>query len=229
MESIVPFNQIMDAFSSPEDGSYYFLLSTGLLKTSAPSKDVILELKEKGVVVLPRRSKEFDKKLKESFVFEIKDPKIAEKVFETVLHENDSGFDALIKELNLSEGYSAHQKKFSYDALLNWLVKSGVGLPGQQLTPAIAISEIDAKGIPDEMTSLVPVSCNKCSNAVGFVVKFFRISPPCDNLLMEAEVRSILSKNGFEEFNFLGKERKEVISASQCPACKGTDLTWDFK
>jgi hypothetical protein len=229
MESKVSFEEILDAFLSGNNESYSFLMQNSILKCALPTKEQISELKDKGILAIPKKSREFDKKIREKFIYEIQDKTVAEEAFNAVMSDNTALFEKLLSEKDLTELFKRHEKKISKDALINWLLKSGIALPGQELNPKIDVNEIEPKEVPEEMKSLMPISCNNCSNNIGFTPQYFKTTLPCDNLLMEERAKTILSEKGFENFNFLGRERKELISAATCPRCKGSDLSWDFK
>jgi hypothetical protein len=226
MESRALFDDICKAFAS--DGCA-LLLASGIIHCDILTKEAISELREKEIFIIPRRTKEFDKKAKEEFVYEIADTQIAEQFFEATTHASPKkSFEELILEHNLNDSWERHKRKFYSNALLNWMAKCGISLPGQKLVPEFKIDQVQSSAIPDEMRAFVPIACSKCENSSGFEVKYFKSSLPCENLMMEQEAENLLKSRSIENFHFLGKERKELIAASQCPKCASQDLEWDF-
>ena len=161
MESNVSFEKILDAFLKSEGENYFFLSGKLIVQTSEATKEILQELKDKGFTPLPHSSKEFDFKVKESFVYEITDQKIAEKFFEAVTHKNPKKtFEELIMETNFSDNWKEYQKNIFKNTLINWLAKNNIMLPNQILIPKIGLITADMKSIPDEMLALKPVLCN---------------------------------------------------------------------
>lgn len=230
MKSYVDFDEILEAFLKSEGENYFFISENLLIQTSKVTKEIIQELKDKGFTPLPHRSKEFDFKVKESFVYEITDQKIAEKFFEAVIHKTPKkSFDELIIETNIADSWILYQKKVFSDTLINWMVKNNVNLPDQILIPTIDISVADKKSIPDEMLALIPKSCNNCKNTEGLYPLYFKTNLSIDNTLMENEIKKILSKKGIAQYEFLGETKKDLISACKCSKCESSDIHWDFR
>ncbi len=229
MESNVDFAEILESFLKAEGDNYFFLSEKLIVQTSKVSKEILQELKEKGFTPLPHRSKEFDFKVKEGFVYEITDQKVAEKFFEAVTHKNPKKtFDELIAETNLSNSFNDYRKKIFSDTLINWMGKNSISLPGQVLIPKIEIIIADKKSIPDEMLALMPKSCNKCKNTVGLSPLYFKSNVSIDNVLMENELKKLFLEKGVEHYNFLGETKKDLLSTCKCQKCGSTDINWDF-
>jgi len=228
METNIPFEKIVNAFLNANSENYFFLSKTIILHTTELTKESLQELKQLGLIPLPHRSLEFDHKIKEEFVYEITDAKIAEKFFEATSqkHPKKSSEELLI-EFNMQENFKAFEKTIIKNTLINWIVKTELSLPGQTLTEKIEIKEVDIKTIPDEMKSLSPIICNKCQGK-NFDIFFYKFTPSCDNILMEQEVKQQLLSKGIEKFNFLGETRHELISTAFCKSCKSNDVDWDF-
>jgi len=229
MESTIAFERIIDAFIHSEGDDYFFLSERDLVKKIAATKDSVQQMARDGFACLPHRSKDFENKMREAFVYEIADQKLAEEIFEAAVHNDGAVFEKAVREKGLSEKWESHKRVFLGHALVNWLVRSNINLPGQVLIPKIEVSEVDAKAVPDEMAALIPISCIKCGNASGFLVRYFKASASCDNLLMEREAERQMREYGFESFMFLGKAKKELIAASKCPKCGSSETNWDFK
>jgi hypothetical protein len=230
MESKVLFEKMLDAFLKSEGGNYFFLSENVIAQTNEVSKEILEELKEKGLTPLPHRSSEFDFKIKEGFVYEIADQKTAERFFEAVTHKNPKKtFDELITETSLESPWNEYKRKIFSNALINWMWKNNIYLPGQILTPDIVLNIADTKSIPDEMLALMPKSCNNCKNTEGLSPLYFKSNVSIENVLMENELRKILLEKGIENFDFLGKMKKDLISACKCPKCESSNIEWDFK
>jgi hypothetical protein len=229
METTVPFEKILETFSENGD-DYHFLSETSIEKRSEVSKDMVQQLSESGLVCIPRKSREFEKKAREDFIYEIADPRTAEKFFESIVHtEPKKSFADLLAEHSLEDAWSRHKKKFDSNALINWLVKSDIALPGQRVSADIRLDAVEPKSIPEEMRAFVPIACNSCGNSAGFIVKYFKTSHPCENLMMEKEASELLLKEGLRRFSFLGRERKEMMATSICPQCQSEDIEWGFR
>lgn len=230
MDSVVSFEKILNSFLISFGDNYFFLSEKLIVSTNEVSKEILTELKDKGFTPLPHRSKEFDSKVKESFVYEINDAKIAEKFFEAVTFKTPKKtFSELLIEFNMNESYKNFEQKMLSDALINWIVKNNISLSVPIPIPKIEINEVDAKTIPDEMKSLTPIICKTCGNETDFEIKYYKITPSCDNILMEDEAKKQLLAKGIENYNFLGETKKELISTAFCKACKSNDITWDFR
>jgi hypothetical protein len=226
MESSVSFEKIVEAFMHASE--YSVLLKNSLLKIHAPTKEQVLELKEKGVFLIPKKSAEFEKKLKEEFTYEIKDAKLAEKYFESAIHAGHEAFSSFISSNGLTHTWAEHEKKYTKNALINWMTKSGIELPDQKLIPDITLSEVEPMAVPDEMKSFAPVKCNSCHETSGFIVKYYKTSQNCENLLMEKQAGKLIAEQGFLHFHFLGTAKKDLIATSRCHRCNSSELEWDF-
>lgn len=230
METNILFEKILNSFLLSTGDNYFFLSEKLIVSTNEVSKEILIELKDKGFTPLPHRSKEFDSKVKESFVYEITDTKIAEKFFEAVTFKTPKKtFTELLTEFNMGESYKNFERKMLSDTLINWIVKNNISLSIPIPIPKIEINEVNAKTIPDEMKSLTPIICKTCGNDNGFEVKYYKITPSCDNMLMEEVAIEQLKALGIENFNFLGETKKELISTAFCKACKSNDINWDFR
>lgn len=228
METNIPFEKIVNAFLNATSENYFFLSKTIILHTTELTKEQLLELKQLGLIPLPHRSVEFDHKIKEEFVYEITDTKIAEKFFEATSQKNPKkSFEELLTEFNMVQFFKNFEKTIIKNTLINWVVKTGLSLPGQVLTDKIDIKQVEEKVIPDEMKSLSPINCNKCQGKT-FDISFYKFTPSCDNILMEEEVKQQLLTKGIEKFNFLGNIKHELISTAFCKSCKSNDINWDF-
>ena len=228
METSNSFEKILGAFMQSGESRYFFMSEIIIVEMPEVTKESLSHLSEKGFIALPHKSKEFDSKAKEKFVYEITDTKIAEKFFEATTFRNPKKtFDELLKEYNMEETYRLFSRKIYSDALINWLFKNNISLKNPIPVPKVEIISADEKTIPDEMKSLSPITCNKCSGKT-FDVFFYKISPSCDNVLIENEARKQLSAKGIENFNFLGETKRELISTAFCKSCKSNDINWDF-
>ena len=228
MESNIHFDKLLDAFLHSTATEYSILLKDSILKTSQPTREQATELREKGVYFLPKKSAEFEKKLREEFTYEIKDTKLAEKYFESAIHANYETFTNFLSSNALTHEWHEHEKKYSKNALINWLAKSGINLPGQKLIPEIKLAEVEPGAVPDEMKSFVPIKCNACQTSSGFIVTYFKTSINCENLLMENEARRLVHEQGYTYFHFLGSAKKDLIATSKCHHCNSSELEWDF-
>ena len=228
METNINFEKIVDAFLNATSENYFFLSKTIILHTTELNKDQLAELRQIGLIPLPHRSIEFDHKIKEEFVYEITDTKIAEKFFESTSQKHPKKtFEELLTEFNMLQNYKVFERKIIKNTLINWTVKAGVNLPGQMLADKTEIKQVEEKTIPDEMKSLSPIKCNKCADT-HFDIFFYKFSPALENVLMEEDAKKQLLTKGIEKFNFLGETRHELISTAFCKNCKSNDITWDF-
>ncbi len=228
METNNSFEKILDAFMSSGDLRYFFISEIIIVEISEITKEKIDHLKEKGFIPLPHKSSEFDHKVKEKFVYELTDQKIAEKFFEAVTFKTPKKtFLELLIEFKMEESFKVFSRKIYSDALINWLIKNNISLKTPLLIPNVEIKIVDEKTIPDEMKSLSPITCNKCQGKI-FDISFYKILPSCDNILLENEAKKQLASKNIENFNFLGETKKELISTAFCKACKSNDITWDF-
>lgn len=224
------FNNILNAFQSSSDSRYFFMGEKIIVEVADITKESVEYLKDKGFIALPHKSKEFDSKVKEKFVYEIQDSKIAEKFFEAVTFKVPKKcFDELLKEYAMDEHYMLFSKKLYSDALINWLSRNSITLNVPISVPKVEIIKYDESKIPDEMKSFSPISCNECENKKDFEIVYYKFIPSCDNVLMEEDAKKQLSVLNIENFNFLGETKKELISSAFCKTCKSNDISWDFR
>jgi hypothetical protein len=222
MQIKIKFDDIVHAFNSDDS---YMISENEIIQIPDLTKEKVIEMKNKGFIPIPKRSSQFNQSLNEAFVYEIKDPKIAETFFEATYKNRP--FGELIKKYELEEGWKNHIFKYSSNAIINWLNKNSINLPGQNLIPKIVLDEIESSKIPDEMSSYQPKQCYSCGNQMNFIVRYFKLNVPSLNILIENEVNLQLKEKGFEKFIFLGKNNKDLIAVTKCK-CGSEEIDWDF-
>jgi hypothetical protein len=228
MKTTTTFPQVLNYFLYGDE--YYVIAEDHVRVYSSVTREKIQELFNQGQFFIPKKTPEFEKRVQEEFVYTITDTKIAEKLFESVNSlGNAPPFQQQMETLGLMPLWEAHLKKSSSNALINWLVKNDIKVADHDsLAPQIIIISIDNTSIPDEMAAFVPHTCTACSNKESFAVQYFRINQPCENILMEQDAGSAMTEQGLG-WQFLGREKKDLIAASKCPKCNATALEWDFK
>ncbi len=240
MKLKIPFDELKDAI---EQASYehHYLVDTKNHKIifiseheDEPEKK-LEEVENDDFIGIEPRMPEDDFRMMESFVYEIQenDFELAEK-FHSILEQKKpfKNFKELLDQYpKLEQKWFAYKDKELSNEAMNWLCMNDIELEDNSFMPKIEIKELKAEEVklPEEFESFGPVACLKCNNKDGFKTRYFELNVPSENMLTEKEIKRIMKeKYGVDDYGCIGGGEKEILTISECPKCKSTDIFEDF-
>ncbi len=176
-----------------------------------------------------------DFNIMESFVYKIQEEnfELAEKLRKILEQKNQfKHFKEIISQnLDLREKWFKYKDKELANETMNWLCLKDIELEDNSFMPKIEIKELKVEEVklPEEFENFGPVACIGCSNKEGFKTRYFELNVPSENMLIEKEIKRLMKeKYGVDDYGCIAEGDKEILTASECPKCKSTDIFEDF-
>lgn len=238
MKLKIPFEEIKDAIEQASYEHHYLIDKKNhkIVFISEIEDDYEKKLEEvendNFIGIEPRMSNE-DFSIMQSFVYKIREFNLAQKFHEALERKKPfRNFKELINQHpELRKKWFKYRDKELTNEAMNWLCINGIELEDKSFLPKIEVKELrkDELKLPEEFKSFGPIECMKCKNKEGFKTRYFELSHPNENMLMDKEIKRIMKDNyGIEYYGHISGGDKEILTCSECPKCKSKDIFEDL-
>jgi len=240
MKIKIPFNELNDVIELASSEHHYLIDKKNhkivfISEYEDEHEKKLEEVERDDFIWIEPRMPEDDFKVMESFVYEIQeeDFELAEK-FHLILEQKKPfrNFKELLDQHpKVREKWFAYKDKELANETMNWLCFNNIELEDNSFMPKVEIKELKADEVklPEEWETFGPVACMKCNNEEGFKTRYFELNISSENMLTEKEIKRIMKeKYGIKDYGCIGGGEKEILTASECPKCKSTDIFEDF-
>ncbi len=240
MKLRIPFDEIKDAIEQASYEHHYLIDKKNhqIFFISELENDYEKKLEEvendNFIAIEPRMPKD-DFRTMESFVYKIQEDyfELTEKLHEALEKGKPfRNFKELINQNHeIREKWFAHRAKELVNEAMNWLCINNIELEDKSFMPKIVIKKLKADDVklPEEFGDFGPIECMKCKNKEGLKTKYFELNVPAENMLIEKEIKRIMKETfEIESYGHIGGGEKEILTSSECPKCKSTDIFEDF-
>lgn len=240
MKLKTPFNELKDAIEQASYEHHYLIdrKNHKVIFISEYEDDYEKKLEEvesEDFIGIEPRMPEDDFRIMESFVYEIQENEfeLAEKFHKTLEQKKPfKNFKELIDQYpEIKEKWFAYRDKELANETMNWLCINNIELEDNSFMPKLEIKELtsDKVKFPEEFAGFGPVACMKCNNKEGFKTRYFELNVPSENMLIEKEIKRIMKeKYGIDDYGCIGGGEKEILTSSECPKCKSSEIFDDF-
>ena len=237
MKLKISFNEIKDAIELVSYERHYLIDKKNhtIIFVSELEDDYEKKLEEvenDNFIGIEPRMPEDDFRIMQSFVYEINDFSLAQKLDASLSRRKPFKHFKEIIDQNpyLREKWFKHRHKELANEAMNWLCLHNIELEDNSFMPKIEIKELKAEvKLPEEFEGFGPVACMECSNKEGLKTRYFELNVPSENMLIEKEIKRIMKENfGIGDYGCIGGGEKEILTRSECPKCKSKEIFEDF-
>jgi len=240
MKLRIPFDELRNAIEQTSHEHHYLIdrKNHEIILISELEDDYEKKLeKVKGndfIAIKPRMPGD-DLMIMESFAYRLQEDnfELAER-FHTILEQKKpfKNFKELINQHpELREKWFVYNNKEMINKAMNWLCNNEIELEDNSFMPKIEIKELKVGEVelPEEFAGFGPAACMNCNNKDGFKTRYFELSTPAENMLIEREIKKIMKKKfRIEKYGHICGGEKEILTSSKCSKCKSTDIFEDF-
>lgn len=240
MKLKIPFEEIKDAIEQASYEHHYLIDKKNheivfISEVEDDYEKKLEEVESDNFIGIEPRMPEDDFRVMKSFAYEIQenDFRLAEQIHNIL--EQKKPFknfkDFVNQKSELRERWFKHKDKELANEAMNWLCINDIELEDKSFMSKIEIKELKPCEVklPGEFEGFGPIECMKCKNKEGFETRYFELSHPNENLLIDKEIKRVMkSKYGIEEYGCISGGETEILTSSECPRCKSKGIFEDF-
>jgi hypothetical protein len=238
MKLKIPFNEIKDAIESARYENHYIIdkKKNKIIFISEIEADYTQKLEEtegKNFICIQPKLPQEDFDIMHSFLYELQDFNLSQEL-EKVLKKRKpfQQFKIfLIKHPELQEKWYKYKDNELKNKTMNWLFTNKIELEDKSFIPKIEIKELKPNEVklPEGFDGFGPVECMNCKNKKDFKTRYFELNISNDNLLIDNEINKIMEeKYKIKDYGHISGGEKEILTVSECPNCKNTNIFQDF-
>ena len=238
MKLSIPFDDIKEAIELASSEHHYLIDKKNqcIVFISDYENDYEKKLEETdndNFIAFQPRMPQDDINIMQSFAYGLSDFNLAQEFDRSLKGRKPFlNFKALLElHPELREQWLAHRDKEITDEAMDFLFEHDIELEDKSFMPVIEIREVkpgDVK-LPDGWDTFGPVACLKCDNKKGIRTRYFELNTSPENMLIDKEIKKImLERYGVENYGHIGGGERDILTISECPKCKSTDIFEDF-
>jgi len=237
MKLKIPFDEIKKVIEMASDKNHYYIDTKNqkmilISEHEDNFKKKIQELNKDQLIAIPPKDSKYDF-IMSSFVYEIRDFNLAQE-FDKIINQRDASKkfkEFLNQHPELRRKWFIYRDKELANETMNWLCMNNIEIEDKSFMSKIEIKELKPSEVkmPDGFEGFGPIECMRCKSREGFKTRYFELSHPNENMLIDKEIKRIMKeKFGLEDFGHFGGEEKEILTSSECTKCKSKDVFEDF-
>lgn len=245
MKLKISFDDLADAFEGASYEMHYYIdiknNAIGLISDFDPDLDDTdadetlekIDSDNASFIMIPPRTPADDAEIIRSFAETLHGSPLLDELMDIIfgrkIFRNFREF--LNRHPELVEKWHNHRESEIRNEAVDWLCSHDIELEDRSFIPSVEIREVDKDKIvlPDGFDSFGPVACIACKSKDRIHKRFFEVSVPCENMIVEKEIERIMKeKYGFTNYGHLAGGKIHIITAARCLKCGSDDIFWDM-
>ncbi len=236
MKLKIKFDEIKDTIEQASHENHYFIdkkINQIVFINEYGSQEEPESRNNDTFISIPARIPMDDINIMKLFMYRLSDFNLAMEFGDALSKRNPitKFMELLSKHPEFKEKWSEHRNNEIANEAMNWLYENNIELEDMSFMPKINIKEVksDEVKLPEEFDTFGPIACMNCNNEEGIRTRYFELDVPCENKLIEKEIKRLMKdRYGIEDYGCISGGDKEILTYSVCPKCKSSDIFEDF-